>query len=174
MKLSVKRPTCPYCHEEIEPAQPKVGCSGCMAWQHASCLRESRACAACSRSVKTADPVASGKRGRIEYQIFRSSWSSWETLFSDAAEFASWIGPEGLVSISHSADENDGVVTVWYRAGAGGAKNDTLRFQVTRGAWDSWESLFGKAGTSASGRRVVGISHSEDKNEGVVAVWYWS
>lgn len=173
MKLSVRRPTCPFCREEIEPAQPKVGCSSCMAWQHASCLRESHACAACGRQIKApgATPSASG---RVEYQVYRSSWDSWEKLFSDAAEFASWIGPEGLVAISHSADESDGVVTVWYRAGAGGAKNDTLRFQVTRGTWDSWESLFGQAGTSASGRRVVGISHSEDKNEGVVAVWYWA
>lgn len=51
---------------------------------------------------------------RVKYKLFRSMFSSWETLFTQAAEFADRIPPERLISISHSADKGDGVVTVWY------------------------------------------------------------
>jgi hypothetical protein len=39
--------------------------------------------------------------------------ASWATLFTEAADFAE-LGPERLISISHSADGGNGVVTVWY------------------------------------------------------------
>ncbi|GAA5480480.1 hypothetical protein [Haloferula helveola] len=51
---------------------------------------------------------------RVEYRIFRGTLATWDTLFQRAAEFASTVGPERLVTISHSADHSDGVVTVWY------------------------------------------------------------
>ena len=35
-----------------------------------------------------------------------------------AADFANGIGREKLISISHSVDQNQGVVTVWYWDGA--------------------------------------------------------
>jgi len=35
-------------------------------------------------------------------------------LFRQAADFANEIGPERVVSISHSEDKDDGVVAVWY------------------------------------------------------------
>jgi len=171
MKVHLQRPTCPYCRAAIEAAQPKVGCPGCMAWQHAACLLESYACSACGRQA-AAPASPSGGSGPLQYRIFRSSWSSWEALFGDAAAFASWAS-SGLVSISHSADETDGVVTVWYRHPST-ASQATLRFQVVRGSLASWESLFSQAGRVASGKRVAGISHSEDKNEGVIAIWYWA
>ena len=175
MKVHLKRPNCPYCRSAIEAAQPKVGCPGCMAWQHAACLLESRSCASCSREIGASAPRApGGGQGPVHYLIFRSSWSSWEALFSDAAAFATWAGPAGLVSISHSADEKDGVVTVWYRPQDAGSEGGTLRFQVTRGSLASWDSLFTQAGAIAGGKRVAGISHSEDTNEGVIAVWYWA
>jgi hypothetical protein len=50
----------------------------------------------------------------MTFQIFRGTWASWEQLFDEAAFFATEIGPERVVSISHSADRSDGVVTVWY------------------------------------------------------------
>jgi len=50
----------------------------------------------------------------VQFQVFRGVWTSFEALFCEAAEFASSLGPERLISISHSEDENDGVVTVWY------------------------------------------------------------
>ena len=51
---------------------------------------------------------------KVKYRIFRGVWTSFEALFHEAAAFASSLGPERLISISHSEDENDGVVTVWY------------------------------------------------------------
>jgi hypothetical protein len=51
---------------------------------------------------------------QVAFEIFRSHTESWETLVQHAAEFAAGIGPEKLISISHSEDSNEGVVTVWY------------------------------------------------------------
>ena len=50
----------------------------------------------------------------VEFQHFRGAWTTWESLFQDAARFASSLGRERLISISHSEDGSDGVVTVWY------------------------------------------------------------
>jgi hypothetical protein len=50
----------------------------------------------------------------VKYEIFRGSFESWDSLFSDAAEFASQISRDRLIGISHSEDKNNGVVTVWY------------------------------------------------------------
>ena len=50
----------------------------------------------------------------VKFEIFRSPISRWETLFERAADFASSIGKDRVISISHSSDNNDGVVTVWY------------------------------------------------------------
>jgi hypothetical protein len=52
----------------------------------------------------------------VKFKAFRGLFSSWDTLFSDASEFASTLGSERLISISHSADHSDGVVVVWYWA----------------------------------------------------------
>jgi hypothetical protein len=51
----------------------------------------------------------------VKYKTFRGTLATWNTLFSQAAEFASSIPSANLISISHSADNLDGVVTVWYR-----------------------------------------------------------
>jgi len=53
-------------------------------------------------------------RGTVQYEVFRGVFSSWEDLFQRAAEFASTLGRERLIGISHSEDKQDGVVTVWY------------------------------------------------------------
>ena len=50
----------------------------------------------------------------VQFRLFRSSMSSWETLFAEAAAFADTVGRDDLISISHSEDHSDGVVTVWY------------------------------------------------------------
>lgn len=41
-------------------------------------------------------------------------FATWDELFARAAEFATELGPGRLISISHSEDKDDGVVTVWY------------------------------------------------------------
>ena len=55
---------------------------------------------------------------QLRFKSFQSSMSSWESLFEDAARFASDLGPKRVVSISHSEGGRDwganGVVTVWY------------------------------------------------------------
>ena len=52
----------------------------------------------------------------VKHEFFRSTLSSWDTLFAEAAEFASQISRERLIGISHSADDGQGVVAVWYWA----------------------------------------------------------
>ncbi|HVL12826.1 MAG TPA: hypothetical protein VM529_09680 [Gemmata sp.] len=51
---------------------------------------------------------------RVRFKVFRSSFGSWKSLFERAAEFASTLPRDRLISISHSEDRGDGVVTVWY------------------------------------------------------------
>ena len=55
---------------------------------------------------------------QVQFKIFESSFQSWETLFAEAAEFASHV--DQLISISHSHAGPGlggmGVVTVWYWA----------------------------------------------------------
>lgn len=51
---------------------------------------------------------------RVAFKVFRGALVTWQTLFEEAASFASQVGPERLISISHSEDHSDGVVTVWY------------------------------------------------------------
>ncbi len=53
---------------------------------------------------------------RVTFEVFRGAWTTWQNLFEHAAEFASRLPPDRLISISHSEDERDGVVTVWYWA----------------------------------------------------------
>ena len=50
----------------------------------------------------------------MNYRKFRSSVKTWDHLLQQAAEFATSIGEERLVSISQSCDHSDAVVTVWY------------------------------------------------------------
>jgi hypothetical protein len=51
---------------------------------------------------------------QVEFRVFRGALTSWEQLFSEAAAFATEVGPLKLINISHSEDSNEGVVTVWY------------------------------------------------------------
>jgi hypothetical protein len=67
-------------------------------------------------------PVAglqdNGRRGevpmKVQTKVFRSSFSSWAKLFEDAAAFATELGRDRLITISHSADHSEGVIVVWY------------------------------------------------------------
>ena len=51
---------------------------------------------------------------RVHFRVFRGTWASFNNLFSQASAFASEIGKDRLISISHSEDKDDGIVTVWY------------------------------------------------------------
>ena len=50
----------------------------------------------------------------VRYELFRSGFKSWDSLFAQASEFATRIGRERLIGVSHSEDKHEGVVTVWY------------------------------------------------------------
>ena len=59
---------------------------------------------------------------KAAFRHFESHSKSWEAIFAEAATFATMIGPEHLISISHSHGGGDdafgaggsGVVTVWF------------------------------------------------------------
>lgn len=51
---------------------------------------------------------------RVCYKHFRAAFKSWKALFFEATEFSTAIGRENLISISHSSDHSEGIVTVWY------------------------------------------------------------
>ena len=59
---------------------------------------------------------------QARFEVFRGTLASWHTLFSDAAAFATSVGRDRLISISHSEDQNEGVVTVWYWAEVAGIR----------------------------------------------------
>ena len=65
----------------------------------------------------TSEPAA--PKWRLAYRVFRGTWTSWEELFTEASAFANEVGPERVLSISHSADHSEGVVTVWFWIAAG-------------------------------------------------------
>ena len=94
--------TCPKCGEQVED--------------------QFDACWKCS-TPKTGVPAAASenpaggdgkKPWRLTYKYFRGTLATWDELFNQAADFATEIGSEYVVGISHSADRGDGVVTVWY------------------------------------------------------------
>ena len=60
-------------------------------------------------------------RMTVRFKVYRGIMASWDELFAEAAAFASTLDRDRLISISHSEDQQDGVVTVWYWAEAGEA-----------------------------------------------------
>jgi len=51
----------------------------------------------------------------VASRLFRGGlFVPWEQLCAEAAKYASAIGSEKLIRISHSEDKNFGVVVVWY------------------------------------------------------------
>ena len=51
---------------------------------------------------------------KVCHKTFDATFLSWDELFAQAAEFATEIGEERLISISHGADHSRGIVAVWY------------------------------------------------------------
>ena len=50
----------------------------------------------------------------VRFKVFRGTLATWDELFSEAAAFATRVGRERLITISHSEDQQDGVAAVWY------------------------------------------------------------
>ena len=56
-------------------------------------------------------------------------------------------------------------------------QNPRMAFRIFRGTFATWEKLFADAAqfaTEIGPERVASISHSEDRSDGVVTVWYWT
>lgn len=51
---------------------------------------------------------------QVKFKFFKAVLKSWDAMHQDASDFASAVGPERLISISHSSDHGEGVITVWY------------------------------------------------------------
>lgn len=54
---------------------------------------------------------------------------------------------------------------------------DRVEYRMFRGTLATWGELFAQAAEFASGllpEQLINISHSEDGNDGVVAVWFWA
>jgi hypothetical protein len=82
--------------------------------QFDSCWKCGTAKAALPAQPSPAPAVAPKPGWRLVYKYFRGTFATWEELFNDASAFATGVGPERVVGISHSADRGDGVVNVWY------------------------------------------------------------
>ncbi|MGI9518708.1 MAG: hypothetical protein ACR2NP_16745 [Pirellulaceae bacterium] len=55
-----------------------------------------------------------GIRTKLKFKYFRGSMKTWQTLFEEAATFASKQGEQSILNITTSCDHHDAVVTVWY------------------------------------------------------------
>ena len=100
--------TCTQCGEKLED-------------QFDSCWRcSSHKPAGGTAAEPAAEPSAErAPQWKLAYRSFRGTLATWDELFAQAASFATDVGPERVLSISHSADHSDGVVTVWYWAAEG-------------------------------------------------------
>src|SRR4029453_16325708 len=54
----------------------------------------------------TSQPMPS--RPVVRFEVFRGTFASWPDLFEQAAEFATRVGRDRLITISHSEDKDDG------------------------------------------------------------------
>src|SRR5947209_11663418 len=100
---------CPYCTKVIEP-RPRRNrkCPHC---REPIVLRQGAlltAAGAKARDEKKSSAKDEPAPSFARYKIFRSSLSTWESLFAEAAEFVTQVGPERVISVSHSADQGEG------------------------------------------------------------------
>ena len=54
------------------------------------------------------------RMSNVRFEVFHGVMASWPDLFQQASEFATRLGHDRLITISHSEDQQDGVVAVWY------------------------------------------------------------
>lgn len=51
----------------------------------------------------------------VGFEIFRAAGRTpWDTLLSQASAFATQLGRENIINISHSSEDGQGTVVVWY------------------------------------------------------------
>lgn len=64
--IQVKKPRCPFCHDDIRAEDQKAGCNQCMAWFHEECWLEHGGCTSC------ASPAEESSRPRVPRGQLRS------------------------------------------------------------------------------------------------------
>lgn len=104
---------CPICQVAIRRNHPYAWCSNCgntLPDDLQARLRIPKPSAVVRAEADA--PLPDGPQ--VKFQRFTSSFLSWESLFAEAGAFATRVGRERLISISHSEDHSKGVVTVWY------------------------------------------------------------
>lgn len=117
--MDAETATCPSCTKVIEP-RPRRNrkCPHCR--EPLVVRKGALLTAAGARAVepkKDEAPTADEVPRFARFKVFRSSLTTWESLFAEAAEFATRLGPDRLIAVSHSADNGEGVVAVWYWEG---------------------------------------------------------
>jgi hypothetical protein len=118
--MDAETATCPYCAKVIDP-RPRRNrkCPHC---REPVVLRQGALLTAADAQTidekksppSKAEPAADDTPCFARFKVFRIGLATWETLFAEAAEFASEVGPERLITVAHSADNGEGIVTVWY------------------------------------------------------------
>jgi hypothetical protein len=53
---------------------------------------------------------------QARYKLFKSGHESWETMSQQVADFLTTLGPGKVIGVSHSQENNWGVIAVWYWA----------------------------------------------------------
>ncbi len=48
------------------------------------------------------------------YKLFKSGHESWETMSEQVRKFLTILGPGRVIGVSHSHENNIGVIAVWY------------------------------------------------------------
>ncbi len=65
-------------------------------------------------SPYTTEAKPPGAGSHLRFRKFSAIIKTWDAVFTEAAEFATEQGPTRVVSISHSHNSTESVVTVWY------------------------------------------------------------
>ena len=54
---------------------------------------------------------------RVQFKTFESQFLTRQKMLQKAAEFATQMGPERLINVTHSEDNHESFITVWYWEG---------------------------------------------------------
>jgi len=52
----------------------------------------------------------------VKFELFKGTFTTWNTISTKAAAFASGVGRDRLINIAHSEDSGKAVIAVWYWA----------------------------------------------------------
>ena len=52
----IQHPRCPFCHDQVKPADEKWACQECMAWHHSACWDEGGKCSTCGNVWRSEGP----------------------------------------------------------------------------------------------------------------------